>query len=77
MFSLNPVLWVTGYFGRLRYPVLLTLTAGAFLLDLFIPDLLPFADEVLLGLLTAVFASLRRRRAGEEPKKSGDAGRAG
>ncbi len=47
---------------KLRFPQLFVLTAGLFLLDLIVPDLIPFADEVLLGLLTVLFASWRRRR---------------
>jgi MYXO-CTERM domain-containing protein len=27
-----------------------------------IPDMIPFADELLLGLLALLFASLKRRR---------------
>jgi hypothetical protein len=33
-----------------------------FLVDLVIPDMIPFADELLLGLLALLFASLKRRR---------------
>ena len=45
--------------GRLRFPQLFALTAGLFLVDLIIPDPIPFADELLLGLLTLLFASWR------------------
>jgi hypothetical protein len=47
--------------GRLRFPHLLLLTAGLFLLDLLVPDLIPFADEVLLGLATLILAAWRKR----------------
>ncbi|MCU0225479.1 MAG: hypothetical protein MUF27_15735 [Acidobacteria bacterium] len=47
---------------KLRFPQLFVLTAGLFLLDLIVPDLVPFVDEILLGLLTVLFASWRRRR---------------
>jgi hypothetical protein len=45
--------------SRLKFPQLLALTAGLFILDLLIPDLIPFADEILLGLATALFALWR------------------
>jgi Family of unknown function (DUF6116) len=45
--------------SRLKFPQLLAVTAGLFLLDLVIPDLIPFADEILLGLATALFALWR------------------
>ncbi len=47
--------------GRLRFPVLLALTAALFLFDLIIPDFIPFIDEILLGLATAIFANWRKR----------------
>lgn len=53
-----------GWAGRLRFPRLLALTALLFAIDLLVPDVLPFADEILLGLLTLVFASWRKRRDG-------------
>lgn len=45
----------------LRFPVLAALTAGLFLLNLVVPDPLPFVDELLLGLLALLFSSLRQR----------------
>ena len=48
--------WASG----LRFPKLLLLTSGIFLLDLLVPDLLPFVDEILLGLATLLLANLRR-----------------
>jgi len=59
--------WLAGYAAGLRFPVLLAIVGGLFLLDLFIPDLIPFADEVLLGLVTVLLASLRKRK-GKETK---------
>jgi hypothetical protein len=46
----------------LRFPTLFWITAGLFLVDLVIPDMIPFADELLLGLLALLFGSLKRRR---------------
>jgi len=48
--------------GRLRYPGLLALTGTLFVVDLFVPDLIPFADEILLGLGTLLLTRLRTRR---------------
>lgn len=49
--------------GRLRYPRLLALTATLFVIDLFVPDAIPLADEILLGLVTVLLAA--RRQAGD------------
>ena len=46
----------------LRFPTLFAIAGGLFLLDLLIPDFIPFADEMLLGLLTLILASWKRRR---------------
>lgn len=46
--------------SRLRFPQLFFVTAGVFVLDLLIPDLIPFADEILLGLLTLLLGNLRQ-----------------
>ena len=54
--------WLSRWASGLRFPTLLAITAGLFLLDLAVPDLIPLADEVLLGLLTAAFAAWRKRR---------------
>jgi Family of unknown function (DUF6116) len=44
----------------LRFPTLFAITGALFLLDLLIPDFIPFADELLLGLATLMLASLKR-----------------
>lgn len=48
--------------SRLRFPWLLAITATLFVVDLFVPDLVPFVDEVILGLLTILLASVKRKR---------------
>lgn len=60
-FLLAPLLrWLS----RLSFPRLFVISAGLFVLDLLIPDLVPFADEILLGLGTLLFANWKGR-----PKK--------
>ncbi|MBX7244088.1 MAG: hypothetical protein K1X53_01240 [Candidatus Sumerlaeaceae bacterium] len=44
------------YASRLRFPRLLALTLILFVLDLLVPDFIPFADEILLGLATALLS---------------------
>lgn len=46
----------------LRFPQLFALTAALFIVDLLVPDPLPFADEILFGLLTVLFGSWKKRR---------------
>ncbi len=61
---------LVAYLARLRFPVLFAITAALFLVDLVVPDVLPLVDEILLGLVTLLLASWRKRRvepAGEAP----------
>jgi hypothetical protein len=49
------------YVSWLRFPKLLALTALVFVLDLIFPDVIPFADEILLGLITLLLGTLKKR----------------
>lgn len=49
------------YAGRLRFPQLFALAAILFVVDLFVPDLIPMFDEVFFGLLTLLFGSWKER----------------
>lgn len=59
----NPLLApVLAWFGRLKHPQLFGVMAAIFFADLVIPDVLPFADELLLGLATIFLGRWKRRR---------------
>ena len=53
---------IARFAGRLRYPTLFWVAAALFALDLAIPDAIPFADEILLGLGTLLLARLKKGR---------------
>jgi hypothetical protein len=55
---------VTRFASGLRFPVLFALVGGLFAVDLLLPDLVPFFDEVMLALATLLLGSLRKRRPG-------------
>lgn len=63
----SPAGWLLSYAERLRFPQLLLLVGSLFVLDLFVPDLIPLVDEILLGLLTLLLGAWRRP-AGPPPK---------
>jgi hypothetical protein len=65
--------WLVARLARLRFPTLFCVTGVVFLLNLVIPDMIPFADEILLGLATALLASWKKRRAAP-PLEPGAAG---
>ena len=46
--------------SRLRFPYLFALTAVLFVVNLFMPDALPLIDELIMGLIAALLASLRK-----------------
>lgn len=52
------------YASNLRFPKLLAITTGLFVIDLFFPDVVPFVDEILLGLISLLLASLKKGRSG-------------
>ena len=47
--------------ATLRFPYLLAITGTLFVIDLIFPDIIPWADEILLGLVTLVLARMRRQ----------------
>ena len=53
---------VERYASRLRFPRLLLLVVTLFGVDLVVPDMIPFVDEILLGLGTVLLGSMRKRR---------------
>jgi hypothetical protein len=56
-----PIIAATLKFAdRLRFRQLFLLATTLFIMDLLIPDLIPFADELILGLLTMLFAAWRK-----------------
>jgi len=69
--SRNPfVLLFNRFASRLKFPQLFAFTLALFLLDLLIPDLVPFVDEVLLGLGTLLLGMWQNDsppREGERP----------
>jgi len=50
------------YVSGLRFPWLFGLFGLVFGVDLLLPDVLPFADELLLGLTTLLLGAWRRRK---------------
>ena len=62
----RPTSPVTGallaFAGRLRFPWLFAFTVGLFLVDLIVPDPIPFADEILLGLCALLLSRWKKQR---------------
>jgi len=75
----NPLLGpILRWFGKLSYPRLFVVAAFLFVADMLIPDVIPFADELLLGLGTLLLANWKRRKdpsADARPPIEGDANR--
>jgi hypothetical protein len=58
--------WASG----LRFPYLFLLTALLFVLNLFVPDVVPVVDELIMGLVAMTLASLRKKPVEEGVAKS-------
>lgn len=52
---------IARFAGKLRFPQLFAFTGTLFLLDMLIPDLIPFADEMMLGLLTLLLGMWKKQ----------------
>ena len=57
----GPVSRLSRYAESLRFPWLLLVTAVLFTVNLFVPDALPFVDEILLGLVAVILGRLKRK----------------
>jgi len=61
---------VNRFMSGVRFPWLFTILAGLLVIDLVIPDPVPFIDEVILTMLTVLAASWRSGRTDErQPPK--------
>jgi hypothetical protein len=59
----NPVLLpLLDWARKLRYPTLFKITVALFVVTLFLPDPVPFVDEILFGLGTLLLANWKRRK---------------
>ena len=59
----NPVLLpLLDWARKLRSPTLFKITAALFVVTLFLPDPVPFVDEILFGLGTLLLANWKRRK---------------
>lgn len=57
----SPVSRLSRYAESLRFPWLVLLTSILFVVNLFIPDALPFVDEILLGLVAVILGRVKRK----------------
>ena len=63
----TPVIGVLlAFVGRLRFPLLFSITAVLFVIDVVVPDVIPFADEVLLGLGALLLSRWKKDREADE-----------
>lgn len=60
--GMNPVRKILSYAESLRFPWLVLLTAVIFVANLMIPDVIPFVDELLMGLVLVGLGRLRKPR---------------
>jgi hypothetical protein len=54
--------FVSRFAAGLRYPTLFKLLLGLFVVDFFVPDVIPFFDEIALALGTLLVGAIRKRR---------------
>jgi hypothetical protein len=52
---------ITRLTAGMRFPTLFLIVGGLFLVNVVVPDLIPFYDEILMAMLTVLIASVRKR----------------
>ena len=52
---------ILGWVARLRFPYIVLLMGTLFLVNLIVPDVIPFADEILMGLLTVLLTYFKKK----------------
>ncbi len=50
-----------GFASRLKFPTLFFITLGLWVINLLIPDPLPLIDEIVMGLVTLMLATWKKR----------------
>ncbi len=61
------------YLESLRFPWLLLLASLLFVVNLFVPDALPFIDEILLAVVAIILGRLKRKPGVEDRAEEGAA----
>jgi hypothetical protein len=59
---MSPVKKILSYAESLRFPWLVLLTGLLFVADVIVPDVIPFVDELLLGLLMVGLGRIRKNK---------------
>lgn len=66
---MNPSALIVAFMAfanKLKFKNLFLLVIGLFVADLFIPDFIPFIDEIILGLLAIILANWKDERKKEK-----------
>ena len=58
---------IFAFADRLRFPTLFLITLSLFIIDVLIPDFVPFADELLLGLGALIISRWKKSPAPRPP----------
>ncbi len=62
------VRWASG----LRFPYLLLVTTLLLVVNLFVPDAIPLADEIIMGLVAVMLANLKKKPEEEQETRAID-----
>jgi len=60
---INPVTGpLMGFASRLRFPTLFLVTLALWTINMLVPDPIPLIDEIVMGLLTLMLATWKKRK---------------
>ena len=58
--SRSPIDMLMTFANKLKFRNLFLLITVLFVLNLFVPDFIPFIDEIILGLMAIILANIRK-----------------
>ena len=53
---------ILAFANQLKFKNLFLLIIGLFIADLFVPDMIPFIDEIILGVLAIILANWKKEK---------------
>ena len=61
MKTISPIGAFLEYANRLKFKNLFVLILVLFILDVFVPDMVPMLDEIILGVLAIILGNLKKK----------------
>ncbi len=68
MATLSPIEILLGYCNKLKFRNLFIIVSVLFVINFFVPDFIPFIDEIILGLMAIILANIKKEKQLEDKR---------